>query len=445
MSFGVLGWQCRTPRRQSILVRRPLYYRLLSKTSITLLTTLMTSPVPSSSQHSIRTRNISFSIPDQSDSPSTSNQHEANHSQSLPTSNQARTSLWKAVKGGITAAAALRNPSQENKDRNEERIDDEGMSVGDFHFNFQNPRERSRGPNGRRPTSDYYPAKYTDQWQNLAHLGINDEPQGSTSERRSRHSNQSGRNRSSDANASGITVESPSGFNRTSSILGSQVEDQEEERPSRSQTIKPPTSSSSKDPSKWKRFFSPTRSPIRSHSQINKDHDSILEETDSRRESINEEPQSFISHDPDLIPKGQDPLTYVDDDQDLLESDSDSDSDSGREDENGHVNGERRDESGNLLEGKKSSSMDRFRGMLPELTSLRKGILKCVLAYFIGSLVSLDFQSILTLPDLPSQTLKSSPSLLPSLSLLSLLTSLPTWGNFFQIKNQMLLSRIFTW
>lgn len=304
--------------------------------------------------------------------------NERQHSQSLPTSNQARTSLWKAVRTGINAAAALRTNVDDIRSRNRdnERIDEEGISIGDFHFRDSN----------QRPTSEYYSAKYADQWQNLAHLGINDSPRSdsnasSSRERRRRPTSANRRNPSNERR----TLQSSQ--HNENDVIKAGIED---ERTPRSPTVQDGTVASNpiRNSSKWKRFFSPSRSPSRknhhsiddpslSTSQISmsRDQDSIAEE--QIEGSVNEEPISFISNDPDQIPKGQDPLAYVNDDQHLLDSDSDTDSESEggvHDQDNG---GEQSSGNGNA-DGKKEKSLKKFKdkvgSLVPEMTSLRKGI-----------------------------------------------------------------------
>ncbi|CAO1632568.1 unnamed protein product [Sympodiomycopsis kandeliae] len=108
--------------------------------------------------------------------------------------------------------------------------------------------------------------------------------------------------------------------------------------------------------------------------------------------AVAEEPESWLDSDRDRVPLGQDPLA-LSNDKDLLDSDTDSSSDS-EDDQERKSTKPPPSQSGFSTAGEitqLSQVIVSLMSSLPILSPLTKGILKCVVAYFIASLFTYSY------------------------------------------------------
>jgi hypothetical protein len=208
-------------------------------------------------------------------------------SQSLPAAERPRSALWRVVEASVRAAASI-NQRRAERDADEARIHADELS-GWARL------EIVEAPLARTPAAADLGS--AGQWDSLAALF--DEPTSPARGRRepSRDGSALSPMRHRMASRSGTMAEAQDGSTGSSSS---------DSRMGRA--TGPPGAQAVAGPRAWARFLSPTRGTSRSGSRDVMRSPS--KRSDGRAESVSDEPDSYLSADPEHIPRGEDPLAW---------------------------------------------------------------------------------------------------------------------------------------
>lgn len=295
-----------------------------------------------------------------------------------------RNKLWSAVKTSLQAAHALRATSAAGEprrrarqdDADEGRIDDEGLSTAqDGLWASSSSLPGRGGPTERRTTSKARVVSTThiDQWQNIAHLfdedNDGDKDDNDDDVRQGKHLEQrpgsSKRKSLPDMRKKKRQHQTPVPTTSDDVEEGAAADVEHQEGGEGESRI----GSTARRKTKWKRFGLPPRTDT-------------FETTTNNRDSINQEPESWIDSNPDTIPRREDPLAYAENQDRLLETDTDTDADSSDGDnDDGSEDAKTRIQS----KGRWATLQEQIQP-LTDPSPLTRTIIKCVVAYFVASL-----------------------------------------------------------